>query len=283
VIRAARVHLRDPKSVLVVVFVLSFVLLTLGLLNLHTLETEKERAKVYTTAVNYSYDIKFNLDRALSSTYTLQALLTQNDGGFIRNFEEIADEILPSYPGVIELAIAPRGIIQQVAPLAGNEKALGLNLFEAKTQNKESFLARESGKLTLAGPLELTQGNIGLVGRLPIFENRENKEHFWGFTAAVIRISEIFDTAKIAQLEQEELQYEVWRIHPDSKERQIILSSKRTPLIDPVVYAFDVPNNTWSIAIAPEKGWGSPVVFMVRELMALIFCTDVSLYGKTTP
>jgi len=77
VIRAARVHLRDPKSVLVVVFVLSFVLLTLGLLNLHTLETEKERAKVYTTAVNYSYDIKFNLDRALSSTYTLQALLTQ--------------------------------------------------------------------------------------------------------------------------------------------------------------------------------------------------------------
>ena len=278
--RTARVHLRDPRTVLVVVFVLSFVLLTLGIYNLHTLESEKERAKVYTIAANYSYDIKFNLDRALSSTYTLQALLTQNDGGFIRNFEEIAEEILPSYPGVIELAIAPRGIIQQVAPLQGNEKALGLNLFEAKTQNKESFLARESGKLTLAGPLDLTQGGIGLVGRLPIFEDRDNKEHFWGFVAAVIRISEIFDTAKIAQLDQEALMYEIWRIHPDSKEKQIILSSTRTPLIDPVVYTFDVPNGTWTIAISPEKGWGSPVLFMARVLMALMFALMLAYMAK---
>lgn len=95
-------QLRDPKTILVTVFALSFSLLSFVIFNLHTLEFEKERAQVYNTAANYSYDIKFNIDRALSSTYTLQALLTQNDGAFIRNFEEIAREILPSYPGVIE-------------------------------------------------------------------------------------------------------------------------------------------------------------------------------------
>ena len=98
-------QLRDPKTILVTVFALSFSLLSFVIFNLHTLEFEKERAQVYNTAANYSYDIKFNIDRALSSTYTLQALLTQNDGAFIRNFEEIAREILPSYPGVIEFAI----------------------------------------------------------------------------------------------------------------------------------------------------------------------------------
>lgn len=278
--RLAILQLRDPKTILVVVFALSFSLLSLVIFNLHTLEAEKERAHVYNTAVNYSYDIKFNLDRALSSTYTLQALLAQNDGGFIRNFEEIAEEILPSYPGVIELALAPRGIIQQVAPLHGNEKALGLNLFEAKTQNKESFLARDSGKLTLAGPLELVQGGIGLVGRLPIFENSATKEGFWGFALAVIRISEILDSTKMAQLEHDGLSYIVWRTHPDSKEKQVIFQSHNTHFINPVEYTFDVPNGVWTITLAPEKGWGSPMVFMLRELIALVFALMLAYLAK---
>lgn len=278
--RLARLQSRDPKTILVVVFLFSFFLLSLVIYNLLTLESEKERAQVYTMAANYSYDIKFNLDRALSSTYTLQALVTQNDGEFIRNFEEVARDILPSYPGVIELAIAPRGIIQQVAPLYGNEKALGLNLFEAKTQNKESFLARYSGKLTLAGPLELVQGGIGLVGRLPIFEDRANSESFWGFALAVIRISEILDHSKMAQLEHDGLSYSVWRIHPDSREKQMIFQSEHTTLIDPVEYTFDVPNGSWTITLAPTKGWGSPMIFMLRELIALVFALMLGYLAK---
>lgn len=273
-------QLRDPKTILVTVFALSFSLLSFVIFNLHTLEFEKERAQVYNTAANYSYDIKFNIDRALSSTYTLQALLTQNDGAFIRNFEEIAREILPSYPGVIEFAIAPRGIIQQVAPLHGNEKALGLNLFEAKTQNKESFLAKESRKLTLAGPLDLVQGGIGLVGRLPIYENSANKETFWGFALAVIRISEILDEAKISQLEHDGLSYIVWRMHPDSKDKQIIFQSSNPHLINPIEYTFDVPNGSWTITVAPTKGWGSPMVFMLRELIALVFALMLAYLAK---
>lgn len=279
--RSVFLQVRNPKTILVIVFILSFSLLSLTVFNLHTLESEKERAKVYTIAANYSYDIKFNLERALSSTYTLEALLKQNDGGFIRNFEEIVAEILPSYPGVIELAIAPNGIVAQVAPLAGNEKALGLNLFEAKNQNKESFLARDSGKLTLAGPLELVQGGIGLLGRLPIFEDRAKKENFLGFGVAVIRISEIFDTAKNAQqLEAEGLSYEMWRIHPDTHEKQIIFKSAHTQLIDPISYAFEVPNTTWTITLAPTKGWGSPMAFMLLELVALVFALMLAYMAK---
>lgn len=278
--KLALVSLRNPKIVLVIVFMLSFSLLSSIVYNLHALESEKERAKVYTTAVNYSYDIKFNLDRALSSTYTIQALLTQNDGGFIRDFEEIAEDILPSYPGVIELAIAPQGIITQVAPQSGNEKALGLNLFELKTQNKESFLARDSGKLTLAGPLELVQGGIGLVGRLPIFEDRANKESFFGFAIAVIRIAEVFDNVKLAQLEESGFSYQVWRIHPDTKEKHVILQSSHVQLSDPIEYAFEIPNGTWTITLSPTKGWGSPMVFMLFELIALVFALMLAYMSK---
>jgi len=273
-------QLNDPKTVLVVVFMLTFSLLSLGIFKLHSLELEKERTQVATIAANYSYDIKFNLDRALSSAYTLQALLSQSKNGIINDFETLVKEILPSYPGVIELAIAPRGIIQQVAPLKGNEKALGLNLFETVKQTKESILAKESGKLTLAGPLELVQGGIGVVGRLPIFELVNQKEKFWGLVASVIRISDIFDNVKIAQLGHENLSYEVWRIDPNTGVKQIIAHSKKKFLIDPIEYTFDVPNNQWTITMAPENGWGNASEFMFRELIALAFALSLAYMAK---
>ena len=278
--RLALLSLRDPKVILVVVFVFMYSLLSLSVYHFYTLENEKERARVYSIAANYSYDIKFKLDRALSSTYMLQALLTQNDEGVIRNFEEIATEVLPSYPGVIELAIAPEGIIRQVAPLAGNEDALGLNLFESKTQNKESFLARDSEKLTLAGPLELVQGGIGLVGRLPLFETQENQKRFWGFALSVIRISEIFEGTKASLLEHEGLSYTLWRIHPDTKEQHIIFSSTSSKLSHPVEFTFDVPNSAWTLSVVPTKGWGDPSSFMIHELVALVFSLMFAYMAK---
>ncbi len=271
---------RHSKIIVIMVFLFSFTLLTLTIFNLHSLEFEKERAKVHTTAANLSYEIKFNLDRALSSTFMLQALLSQNDGESIRNFDEIAEEMLPFYPGVIELAIAPRGIITQVAPLEGNEKVLGLNLFEMQTQKKETFLARQTGKLTLAGPLELTQGGMGLVGRLPIFDMQSNQKSFWGFVSAVIRTSEIFDNTKIEQLKQAGLLYEISRIHPDTKEKQVILSSSNKPFFDPIHHTFDVPNSVWTITLAPENGWGNPTLFMIHEIIALVFSLMLAYMTK---
>lgn len=264
-------QLRNSKIVVILIFILSFSLLSFITYRIHTLETEKTRTKVYTMAANYSYNIKFNLDRALSSAYTVQALLTQNDGGFIRNFEEVMQAILPSYPGVVELALAPQGVVSQVAPFVGNEKAIGLNLFEEKTQNKESFLAKESNKLTLAGPLELVQGGIGLVGRLPIFRKSADQEAFWGFVLTVIRISDIFDNAKITQLKDDGLSYVIWRTHPDSKEKQVIIQSSDAPMIQPIEYTFEVPNGSWTMTLCPQKGWGDPLLFMLHELMALMF------------
>lgn len=129
---------QSPKTILLIVFGLSFILLSFIVFNINILENKEERAKIAQIATSYSYNLKSNLDRSLSSTYTIAALLSQGDG-VVRDFESVVEDILPFHHGVRELALAPNGIIQRIAPLGGNEKALGLNLFEAKTQNKESF------------------------------------------------------------------------------------------------------------------------------------------------
>lgn len=270
---------QSPKTILLIVFGLSFILLSFIVFNINILENKEERAKIAQIATSYSYNLKSNLDRSLSSTYTIAALLSQGDG-VVRDFESVVEDILPFHHGVRELALAPNGIIQRIAPLGGNEKALGLNLFEAKTQNKESFLARDTGKLTLAGPLTLVQGGEALVGRLPIFLDKNNKDSFWGFILVVVRISEMFDTLTIEQLKNEGLSYEVWKIDPNTQQKQFILKSSEVPLSNPVDYSFEVPNNTWTISIAPTKGWGNPTVFLLREMIAVLFALILSYVAK---
>jgi sensor domain CHASE-containing protein len=56
------------------------------------------------------------------------------------------------YPGVMSLQLAPNGVVRQIYPLKGNEKALGHNLLADPARNKEAFIARNSGQMTLAGP-----------------------------------------------------------------------------------------------------------------------------------
>jgi len=56
----------------------------------------------------------------------------------------------------------------------GNEKAIGLNLLEDPVMKKEATLARDTGKLVLAGPLNLVQGGVGVIGRLPVLLEGED-------------------------------------------------------------------------------------------------------------
>lgn len=273
--------LKSQKSVVMMVFMLSFTFLTLIVFNINSLELEQEKAKASNIAADYSFHIKSNINQALSSTYTVAALISQGDG-VVRNFETVVAEMLHLYPGVVELAIAPSGIIQQVAPLLGNERALGLNLFEAKSQNQESFIAKETGKLTLAGPLELVQGGVGLVGRLPIFFDTHlvKGELFWGFALAVIKMDRLVHREKMAKFE-EVYAYEISRIHPDTTKEQVILQSHKPLLADPIAYTFEVPNAQWTIKVTPIQGWGDGgFIFLVRELIALIFALLLSFLAR---
>ena len=58
------------------------------------------------------------------------------------------------------MQLAPDGIVTYVYPLEGNEKAFG-NIFESPERRAEAEYARDTGKMTLAGPYELSQGGMG--------------------------------------------------------------------------------------------------------------------------
>jgi diguanylate cyclase (GGDEF)-like protein/PAS domain S-box-containing protein len=260
-----------PQIVGGVVFLIAAALSSVLVWQFEQHALEQERAHADRLAADHAHSIEHSIEHALSATRALEALVRQGDGS-ISGFESIVDTMLPFYPGASALALAPAGVVREMAPLSGNEKAIGLDLMNTPALRKESRLAMESGKLTLAGPLELAMGGSGVVGRLPVFlEDHRGAPVFWGFTIVVIRLPGGLDVAHLSHLDEEGLVYELWRINPDSGRRQVIVRSSQAPLIEPVEQMLHVPNANWTLSVAPENGWAQPLRVSGNAALALVF------------
>lgn len=238
------------------------------------------RTRVANLALGHANALQRNIEQALSATYVLATLVRQGQGS-VPDFEPLVGGMLALYPGVAELALAPGGIIRSVAPLVGNEKALGFHLLQDPAQKAEALLARNSGKLTLAGPLDLVQGGVGVVGRLPVFlDDATGKPYFWGFTLVVIRVPEALRAAGLPELAQQGYAYKLWRIHAESGVRQSIDASSPTALIEPVMQSLQVSNVVWTLSVMPVKGWGDPLALALQAALGLLFCLLLAYLAK---
>ncbi|MBI5920157.1 MAG: PAS domain S-box protein [Betaproteobacteria bacterium] len=230
-----------------------------------------EQTRIADVAKDHAHALESNIEQALSATYTLAALVRQGKGE-ISNLEEVAGHLLRYYPGVSSLALSPGGVIRHAVPLAGNEKTIGFDQLKDPVQSKEAFIARDTGKLTLAGPMFLVQGGMGAVGRLPVFLNDAmGKSYFWGFTNVVIRFPDVLVGARLPQLIDQGIDYQLWRIHPESGEKLIIAASSPNALIDPIEQNLDLAYGNWTLSVAPTNGWGNPRELWFKSVLGLLF------------
>ncbi|HNQ09342.1 MAG TPA: EAL domain-containing protein, partial [Giesbergeria sp.] len=187
-------------------------------------------------------------------------------------FEGIATEMLPFYPGIAALGLSPGGVICCVVPRAGNEKSIGFNQLEDTAQNKEARRARDTGKLTLAGPVQLAQGGLGVVGRLPIFLGQgDDTQVFWGFSYVTLRFPQALESARLEMLRDRGYAYELWRKNPETGERQRIEAWKPEALRDPVGRDLELPNGAWTLSLAPTRGWVQRSGLMLEGLVGAAF------------
>lgn len=234
------------------------------------LQREKNMALATDLAADHAQSLQRGIERALSATYAIAALVRQGNGQ-VQGFEGIATEMLPFYPGIAALGLSPGGVICCVVPRADNEKSIGFNQLEDIAQNKEARLARNTGHLTLAGPLTLAQGGMGVVGRLPIFLSDTDGGHrFWGFTYVTLRFPESLDAARLPLLRERGYAYELWRIVPDSGERQRIDAWNEQALTYPVERSLDLPNGQWTLSVAPVAGWSNTASLAMEALVGVL-------------
>lgn len=269
-----------PLMVGSLVFLIAAALSGLLVWQLEQQSLHEKQEHVAFVAGEYAHDIEYTIMHALTAAHSLAALVHQGNGS-VPDFDAIAGKLLLLYPGASELALAPDGVIRNVVPKSGNEKALGLDLLTNPTVRKESVLSRDSGKLTLAGPLEWVHGGIGVVGRLPVFlEDSKGNSIFWGFTLVVIRLPEGLDISHLSHLEARGLAYALWRIHPDTGQKQIIARSSPITPVEPMEQTLRLPNASWTLSVAPAKGWGDLLRLSLMTMLVLLFSLILGYLAK---
>lgn len=243
---------------------------------------QQKQNAIRDVAGSYVNHIRNNLNQSLSAAYPIAALIrTQN--GKTKGFEALASEMLTLYPGLAALQLHTNGELTHVVPLKGNETAIGHNVLKNPQRSKEAYLAKKTGKLTLAGPFELLQGGMGAAARLPIYLNTQEKKEFWGFATALIRFPDILQSVNLSQLPQAGIGYELSKIIPETNDEQIIVTSQSQKIKNTVDFNIQVPNGIWVFKAYPIDGWreNSMLLFAIALAVLFIFLTTVNAYLVT--
>ena len=270
--------LRSPKAMALAVLTFCLSLSALIIWQLEQNQRHALRADVENIAQNHAFLVRDSLNQALTLNYSFAAMVRLSHGSTAR-FNDAARELLPYFDSVSHISMSPNGVITQVYPLEGNEKSLGFNQLADSAQNQEAIRARDSGQLTLAGPVQLVQGGVGAIARLPIFLPSPGKETFWGFSNVTIRIDRLLQSANLTQLAQQGMAYQLWRTHPDTGVRETIVENAVEHLIDPVDKTFAVPNGSWTLSVTPIAGWTNVWLLVSEIVIALLLSLLLSYQG----
>ena len=203
----------------------------------------------------------------MDKTSVLQAYLIET-GGSMDTFEPIAEELLQGNPAIQNVLFAPDGIVTKAFPAEGNEATIGLDLNSNGQGNWEAQAAIRTGELFLAGPFELVEGGMGICGRLPVYLEGE----YWGLVSVTLSYPAVFVDHPIHHVGDQGFACRVWRINPDTNQKQVILETEK-PITDDMAttqYKLQFFNADWNIELASLTSWYQRPILWVMVVASLL-------------
>lgn len=244
----------SPRAVLAFFLSCGVFSILIFLVILHRMDLEKKNMEHI--IVDHGIKITEKISHLVYKTQALSTLVIQSNGQ-VKDFARVAAIIMDD-PAMLNIILAPGGVVSHVYPYAGNEAVLHYNLLGAGAGNKEAMLAKERGQLVFGGPFNLVQGGQALVGRLPVWLGSPEKGRtFWGLVSVTLKYPQVLRGIGLEALETQGLAYEIWRVSPDDNQRQIIASSDYAYNRDArfVERRISILNSEWYFRILPLRHW----------------------------
>ena len=251
--------------------------LLLGCITIRNLEKEKKTAAAYTAQstvrrVNAQLNQYVELSEFLGNVVLAGYNLDQT------TFSELA-EMLPNKNGIVKaFELAPDGVVTDVFPKQGNEKAFGINMLTDHERKEDANRAKETGNYTLGGPYELKQGGTGTLLFHPVYKSDPtDNDSFWGFVIMVIDWDKFIDEIGVDRLSEASYCYEIWTTDETTGNRFVLTQSQEHIPANSLTVECEIPNYTWYVDIIPEAGWTS-----IYQWMIVIACSCITaLMGAT--
>ncbi|MCH6591363.1 MAG: PAS domain S-box protein, partial [Proteobacteria bacterium] len=176
---------------------------------------------------------------------------------FAEEFNAYTDELLKDVGGIRSLQLAPDAVVTYINPLKGNERALGHDLMADAVRREAAERAIRKRHFVVAGPVELRQGGVALIGRLPIFlplADDEKSERFWGFSIILLDLAPLLTEAGISD-QASGLKFALRGKDGLGARGAVFFGDGAIFDADPVVQDVILPDNSWQVAALPVEGW----------------------------
>lgn len=218
---------------------------------------------------------RFN--EAAGAVYLLSVAVDRRTGE-INRFDELAEDLLAEFPLLRALELAPGGVIRQVYPVRGNESIIGHDLLVDKTRNREVHLAHARRQMTVAGPLVLRQGGIGVLARYPLYQaGTDGRSRFWGLSIGVIDYPGLIQSAGDTEFERRGYRYQICWI-PIGETQCKGPTGEPVTLDDQAISLKIGPAQAdWRLQVTRRGGWLSSFEIM---LMLLAMLPPAILLGR---
>lgn len=212
------------------------------------------RAKLQTQAAQ----IEGRLGAIINAAGGLVATLSTEPDMPEGRYGSLAMNIVSSSSGVRNIAAARDLVVNLVYPLEGNEFVLGLDYSKNDAQRTAAFRVRDTGRFTLAGPVNLVQGGEALIGRFPVFEGNPNVRKFWGILSIVIDLHSFYEETGLTELSTE---LDIVLIGRDGllENPNPFYGSSETLESSPESVKVNFLNGSWAMSAVPTAGWGNTI------------------------
>jgi signal transduction histidine kinase/sensor domain CHASE-containing protein len=245
----------------------------------HGADINHERDQVTLEIDHIRNDLSRELYAAINLTQGLVALVRMQGGMRQDQFDAMARELTDRSTLIRNVALAPENVIRFIYPLAGNEKALGLDYLKIPDQAGAVLRAIEEKRTVVAGPVRLVQGGVGIIGRTPIFLkdsiNSGKPLRYWGIAATVISFDSLVHAAGI-EAAGGNLHVALRGTDGTGASGKVFWGDSGVFASDPVLMEIALPSGSWQLAAVPHNGWPAfnpltSISFLVGFFISLFF------------
>jgi signal transduction histidine kinase/CheY-like chemotaxis protein/HPt (histidine-containing phosphotransfer) domain-containing protein len=171
----------------------------------------------------------------------------------LERYADLAAPLIHNYPQLRNIGAAPDLVVTYMYPVEGNEAIIGVDYRDVPQQAAAALHARDAGKLVLAGPVNLLQGGQGLIGRIPVFLNDDDRT-FWGLLSVVINVEEFYSASGLLRQDLP-VRLAIRGKDAQGPDGDLFFGSQEVFDADPVLALVNLPYGSWQVAAVPEGGW----------------------------
>lgn len=238
---------------------------------------DEEQIKASYTAEETVRRMESQLNKYVAKSEILKKLIESGYEVNNKEFQQLSKFMLDESHVIKAVELAKDGAVSKIYPFKGNEEAKGLDMLTDKYRKESANLAKKSGKYTIAGPYDLVQGGKGVLLFDPIYQNKNGKKQFWGFSILVIDWNQFTDSLDLNKLDQSSYHYKIWKKDLSTGKKISLAQCKNPVLTDALQVACDVPNDTWYFNIEPKEGWYSKYQLIMNSIICFLFAFLISV------